>query len=64
MKYKIKWELPYSEDFPQNVPVVIVCDDLSADLENLVNQYGEITISLNKSESVRVVDELGNVVER
>jgi len=64
MKYKIKWELPYSESFPQNVPVTIVCDDLSADLESLVNQYGEITISLNKSESVRVVDELGNVVER
>ena len=43
MKYRIEFKVSNVTNIPS---MCIDCDDLDADLEALVNQYGKVTISL------------------
>ena len=45
MKYKIEFKISNTTNLPL---IRIDCDDLDVDLEELVNQYGKIVVTLNE----------------
>jgi len=63
MKYKIEFKISNTTNLPL---MRLDCDDLDVDLEELVNQYGTVTISLlndedKKSSKYYVKDAEGNI---
>ena len=51
MKYKIEFKISNTTNLPL---MRLDCDDLDVDLEELVNQYGTVTISLLNDEDKKI----------